>query len=169
MRPLFYKIVKAGLIVGTLDILSAFIHVFIKTGNFIPLAILKFVASGVFGKDAAAGGSMMVLAGLFIHYSIAITFTIAFFLLYPRIKTLSKNKIITGIIYGILVWAIMNLIVLPFTNVSPRPFNMLNAILNIGILIICVGIPLSLMADSFYKNRESAIGQTNTAASVHVS
>ena len=156
MNKLFFKIVKAGLIVGTLDILSAFIYVFIKTGNFIPLGILKFVASGVFGKGAAAGGNMMVLAGVIIHYTIAFLFTIIFFLLYSGIKTLSKNKVLTGIIYGIFVWVVMNLIVLPFTNIAPRPFNMFNAIINMGILIICVGIPLSLMANSFYKNRESA-------------
>lgn len=156
MNKLFFKILKAGLIVGTLDILSAFIYVFIKTGNFIPLGILKFIASGIFGKDAASGGSFMALAGLIIHYCIAFTFTMIFFWLYSRVKALSKAKIITGIIYGIFIWIIMNLIILPLTNVAYRPFNIVNAIINIGILIICIGIPLSFMAASFYKENPAA-------------
>ncbi len=151
MSKLFSKVITAGLIVGTLDILSAFVYVFIKTGNFVPLSILKFVASGVFGKDASSDGSIMALSGLLIHYLIAFAFTSFFFWLFPKIKALSKNKIVTGVIYGVFIWTVMNLVIVPLSNVPNRPFNLINAIINCGILIICIGIPLSLMASSFFK------------------
>ena len=41
MNKLTVAIIKAGLLAGTLDILSAFIYVLIKTGKFIPFAILN--------------------------------------------------------------------------------------------------------------------------------
>ncbi len=144
-------IIKAWLIAGTLDILSAFIYVYIKNGVFVPLNILKFVASGLFGQAALNGGNGMAIAGLIIHYCIALTFTVIFFWLYPKIKIAQKSKILTGIIYGLFVWIVMNLLMLPLTRIPHRPFNITNAIINIGILMLCIGQPISFVANSFYK------------------
>jgi uncharacterized membrane protein YagU involved in acid resistance len=150
MNNLISRIIRAGLIVGTLDILAACIYYFFKTKDN-PLNILKFVASGIFGKEAFSGRNNMIVSGLILHYVIAFAFTILFFWLFSNIKILSKNKIVTGIIYGIFVWVVMNLIVVPLSNVPHRPFNMANAIINVIILIVCIGIPLSFMANIFYK------------------
>lgn len=151
MNNLISKIIKAGLIVGTLDILSAFIYYFIKTGEKNVFNVLKFVASGLFGKEASSAGNKMIIAGLVLHYIIAFAFTIFFFWLFPKIKTFSKNKILTGVIYGIFIWMVMNLVVVPLSNVGSRPFNMINALINVIILIVCIGIPLSFMATAYYK------------------
>jgi hypothetical protein len=156
------KLIKAGLIVGTLDILAAFIQFFIQTkGN--PLIILKYIASGLLGKEAYSGGDTVILLGLILHYFIAFSFTIFFFWLFPRIKILSGSKIITGIIYGIFIWAVMNLIVVPLSNIPARPFNIVNAIINALILIVCMGIPLSFRANKFYrKNTETGSSSSVT-------
>lgn len=145
------KIIKAGVIVGTLDILSAFIYYSIKTGKN-PLNILLFIASGLFGKEAFTGGNkMMMMIGLILHYFIAFAFTIFFFWIFPRIKGFAKNKLLAGIVYGIFIWVVMNLAVVPLSNISSRPFDVTNAIINVLILIVCIGIPLSYLASRFYK------------------
>ena len=92
-----------------------------------------------------------IVAGLLLHYLIAFLFTFFFFRVYPKIKKAFGNKILLGIIYGIFVWCVMNLLVVPLSNVAHRDFNLVNAGINMGILIICIGLPLSLMADAFYK------------------
>lgn len=153
MNKLTSAIIKSGLIVGTLDILSAFIYVFIKTGQFVPFSILKFVASGVFGKEASSGGTAIIVSGLVFHYLIAFSFTFFFFWLFPKIKALLENKLLTGIMYGIFIWIIMNLIIVPLSSVPHRPFNIVNALINALILIVCIGIPLSFMASNFYRKR----------------
>ncbi len=135
MNNLITKIIKAGLIVGTLDILSAFIYYFIKTGDKNVFTVLKYVASGIFGKEAFSGSNMMIIAGLVLHYSIAFAFTIFFFLLFPKIKAFSKNWILTGILYGIFIWIVMNLIVVPLSNIGSRPFTLVNALINVIILL----------------------------------
>ncbi len=147
------KIISAGLIVGTLDILSAFIYYFIKTGNRNVFNALKYVASGLFGKQAISGGTEMILAGLILHYVIAFSFTIFFFWLFPKIKALSKYLILTGILYGAFIWCVMNLVVVPLSSIGNRPFNISNAIINMLILMVCIGIPLSFMTNRFYKNK----------------
>lgn len=145
------KIIQAGLIAGTLDILSAFIYYYIKSGKTNFLVIFKFIASGIFGKAAGDGGAIMILAGFFLHYTIAFAFTIFFFWLYPKVNVLSKNRVVTAIVYGLFVWAIMNLVVVPLSNTVHRPFNIANAITNMCILIVCIGLPLSFIAKAFYK------------------
>ena len=59
------KILQAGLIVGTLDILSAFIYYFIKSGKTNFLVIFKFIASGIFGKAAGDGGTGHDIGGVY--------------------------------------------------------------------------------------------------------
>jgi hypothetical protein len=136
------KILQAGLIVGTLDILSAFIYYFIKSGKTNFQVIFKFIASGIFGKAAGDGGTPMILMGFILHYAIAFTFTIFFFWLYPKLNLLSKDKILTAFIYGLFVWTVMNLIVVPLSNTVHRPFKWDGALINMGILIVCIGLPL---------------------------
>jgi uncharacterized membrane protein YagU involved in acid resistance len=95
----------------------------------------------------------MMLAGLLLHYSIAFASAIFFFWLFPKVKWLSANKVLTGIIYGVFIWMVMNLIVVPASRIGHQPFDVVNAIINMLILIVCIGIPLSFAASSFYKNK----------------
>ena len=141
-------ILFTGLLAGTLDILSAIY--FLGKGN--ATAILKFVASGAFGKTALEGSNEMAFYGLFFHYFIAFSFTILFFYAYPRLAVLRKNKIIVGLLYGVFVWAVMNLIVLRFTQILPRPFTLLGVTKNMGILMYAIGLPIAWFTNRFYKH-----------------
>ena len=147
------QILKAGLLVGTLDILAAFLYFFIQTGNDKVSIVLKYIASGVFGKSAMSGGVDMIIAGLVFHYIIAFAFTLVFFWLFPKIKIVRQHTVLTGILYGAFIWAVMNLVVVPLSGIGSRPFNWENALINLLILIVCMGIPLSLMALVYYKRK----------------
>jgi hypothetical protein len=164
-NSLLLKIIQAGLIVGTLDILSAFIYYFLKTGNKNVFIVLQYVASGAFGKEALSGGNKMMLAGLIFHYAIAFSFTVFFFWLFPKIKLASKNLLLTGIIYGLFVWTVMNMVVVPLSQIGPRPFNLSNAIINALILIVCIGIPLAFIGGKFYRRATGVAFEKNS--SVH--
>jgi hypothetical protein len=150
MKNAITTIGKASVVVGTLDILAAFLYYFINTGEKRVSMVLKFIASGIFGQQAFAEGNSMVIAGLFLHYLIAIAFTLFLFWLYPKLPIFTKSRILTGILYGIFIWLVMNLVVVPLSNTPSQPFTLLNALINVVILIVCMGIPLSWMANSFY-------------------
>jgi hypothetical protein len=156
------KILQAGLIAGTLDILSAFILYYVRSGKSNFLVIFKFIASGIFGKAAGEGGTAMILVGLILHYAIAFAFTVLFFWLYPKMNVLSKNRLVTAIAYGLFVWCVMNLVVVPLSNTVHRPFNVTNAMINMGILIVCIGLPLSFIANAYYKKEKSRIGMVDS-------
>jgi len=148
-RPLIKTIAWVGLLAGTLDILSACISAYLSKG-IMPVIVLKYVASGLFGKEAFTGGPMMPVYGLLIHYTIAYSFTVFFFLIYPSLKFLSKNVVLTAILYGIFIYVVMDLIILPFTRAARGAFRIDKALLAAAILMVAIGLPLSIVARRFY-------------------
>lgn len=88
-------IFRAALLAGTLDGLAAALKYIVDTGKD-PMNVFRFIASGVFGSKDFEGGITMGLWGIFFHYLIATGWTVLFFIAYPRIKPLSRNKYITG-------------------------------------------------------------------------
>lgn len=121
-----------------------------------PFGVLRYIASAVFGKQRANSEESMLFFGALFHFIIAYSFTIVFFLIYPHVRLLSKNRFLTGLLYGLIIWAIMNLIVVPQTQIGARPFVLKNAMIAAGILIVAIGIPLSYFAYNFYYGRKKA-------------
>jgi len=139
-----------GLIAGTLDILAACLSAYIQRGM-TPDKLLQFVASGLFGADAFNGGATMAITGLLMHFMIAISWTLLFYLLYPRLAILRKNKILVGVIYGAFVWVMMNRVILPFTAIPKSPFNPVSALIGMIILMLMIGMPNSFRAPKYYR------------------
>jgi hypothetical protein len=137
------------LLTGTLDAIAAILI----SHRIPPAVIFRFIASGWFGRQALSGGTGMVLWGLIFHYIIAAIFSVTLFLVYPGMARIFKNKYLTGLVCGMLIWLIMNFMVLPLTNIpkSHAHFNAAGLITGVGALIICVGIPIALIADNFYR------------------
>jgi hypothetical protein len=140
-------VVFAGLLVGTADILAAFASFYINTGKNPLTLVSKFIASGVLGTPALKGGAEMIALGLLFHYIIAFLFTIFFFWLYKRWPLMSKNWLITGIVYGVFTWLVMTQIVVPLSNTPPTPGgNFGRKLISILILVTMIGLPLSYIA-----------------------
>ena len=160
-RNLLITILWVGFLVGLFDIASAFIQVKIMFPERNPLGVLRYIASAVFGKERTHSESSMYFIGAIFHFIIAYCFTIAFFLIYPHIRFLSKNRLLTGILYGLVIWAVMNLLVVPQTKIGHRLFVLRNAAIAAGILIVAIGIPLSYFAYRFYYGKNSSITQSS--------
>ena len=138
------RVLLAGLLVGTFDIIAASTQYYLRTAKG-PEGVLKFVASGLFGKDAFTGGNVMVIAGLLIHYLIAMTFTILFYLLLKNSAAVRYNRVITGLLYGAFVWVVMNKLVLPITKSPALKHDTAADLQAMGILIVCIGLPLAFL------------------------
>ena len=149
-RSLFTTILLTGLLVGTLDAAAAVIQFIIPTIRN-PVRIFEYIASGVFGLDAFSGGTLMAIIGLFFHYFIATAWTSLFFTLYPRIPWLAKNKVAGGLLYGVLIWLMMNLVILPLSHVPHIPIRIIGAAIGMLILMFVVGLPISLSAHKYYS------------------
>lgn len=145
----------AWLIVGTLDIAAAMIQTNLAGGT--QAGLFRIIAAGAFGRDVIKnGGTDMILWGLFFHYLIALAITVTFFLLYPRLPFLAKSRILTGILCGVLSWAVTTQVVVRFSALGARPIELVAAAKAAGILIVAIGLPLAFLADRFYRGKNAA-------------
>ena len=144
----------SGLVAGTLDILAAiFVYVIILEKT-TAIKILQSIASGVFKKEAYTEGAQMAWYGLVIHYLIAFIFAWFYFIIYPYLPFLKKSTIISGFAYGIFVWIIMNLIVLPIVfPVLPEKQLDFPLLLSITILMLFIGLPIASVTKKYYSFR----------------
>ena len=142
-------IIWGWLIAGTLDALAAILN-FLLQGGKNPANIFKYIASAAFGKKAFTAGNEMVIWGIGFHYMVALWFTLFFVFLFIQIKWIRQHSLLSGIGYGLLVWLIMNRVVVPL-SLAPQPaFLAWKAIINMLILVLCIGIPLALVAKKYY-------------------
>ena len=146
-------ILMATLAAGTLDALAAIVIYGPVLGNATIGRIFRGIASGAFGKSAFEGGKIMAVDGVIFHYLIAFCFSLFYFLVYPITKFPKNHPLIAGIFYGIFVWAIMNLLVIPLSKIGSRPIHPWPAAEAMAILIFMVGIPISLIIHSHYQSR----------------
>jgi hypothetical protein len=65
---------------------------------------------------------------------------------------LQKNKYASGLLYGLLVWLIMNRIVLPLTKIHLAQFQWSNALIGMALLMLFIGLPVAYITDAYYKN-----------------
>ena len=144
-------ILKTGFIAGTLDILAAIIIL----AKMNVTGVLQYIASGVFGKESFSGGTTMAITGLIFHYIIAFSFTTLYFIFFPYVPFLGKQKWASGVLYGVFVWSVMNLIIVPLSSTNNSPLTWSGASLNMAILIVCIGLPISFLASKYYSSRNS--------------
>lgn len=146
-------------IVGTLDIVAAHLHVWAASGRF-PTTMLKAIAGGALGGQRAMQGGVGTMAlGLFFHFFISFAFTLLFFLLFPRVAALRKNRYVVGTAYALFTWAVMNYIVLPLSALPWRPPNFASKHTYIGWIVFTVvfGLPIAFGAARFYQPRQPRV------------
>jgi hypothetical protein len=155
----FRTILTAWLVAGTLDIISASVY-YPLMYKFNVILIYQNIASGVFGAKAFSGGLGMAALGLLFHYFIALSWTVFFFIIYPKMKIMWRNRYMTAIGYGIFVWLVMNLVVVPLSKVQRGPFTVQGVIISAVFLIICIGFPLSSIIGKYYSRRAGFISKS---------
>ena len=116
MSPVLKCSVYAGLIAGTVDIAAASL---INTAN--PLIILLAIASGLLGKAAFHGGGGVMLLGLVLQWVMSIIIAGIFTLAAARIPALARRWVLSGALYGVVVFIVMNFVVVPLSVAAIKP------------------------------------------------
>ena len=141
-------IVTAWLVVGVLDITSAFVIATIKgTGS---IRMLQGIASGLLGRPSFDGGLLTAGLGLAIHFFIALAVVSAFYIASQKINLLVRQPVLSGFLYGIAVYLFMYWIVirLVFPNARPSLSRDVTAVL---VHMFLIGLPTALVLGHFSK------------------
>jgi len=136
------RIVTATLVAGTLDILSAMVYTWIAGGT--AAGMLRSVASAIWpaAKEAGLTGSTV---GLALHFAIMAVMAAFFIIAAGRMPMLKIRWVAAGIAYGIGLWAVMNLMVLPL-RFGFHPFKPLGLAEQFFSHIVLVGLPIAWFA-----------------------
>jgi hypothetical protein len=132
-------ILYGTLVVGALDAVDAIVFFGLRSGAR-PIRIFQSIASGVLGRDAFQGGLATALLGVGLHFFIAFGIVSVFYLASTRVRALTRHPVICGLLYGVAVYAVMNLIVVPL-SAAGRPSFPLPIVAN-GLLIHACGVGL---------------------------
>ena len=134
------------LVVGTLDALDAIVFFGLRSGAQ-PIPIFQGIAYGLIGPAARTGGLKTAALGVCLHYLIAFGIVLTYFLVSRRVQLLTRHPGVCGLLYGIVAYAVMNLVVLPLSKVGGPSMPPLPVLAN-GLLIhmVGVGLPSALFA-----------------------
>ncbi len=149
------SILLAWLTAGCLDLLGAIIVYSLIMQRVTIMRLLQGIARGALGNSAFEGGIATALAGVGFHFIIALCFTVFYFLIFPYIPFLKKQKVVSGLLYGIFVWCVMNLAVLPSLQIANIPTKWDSIVRGALILMFCIGLPISLIVSRYYTGREA--------------
>ncbi len=137
-------ILAGGLLAGSLDLGAAFIIY----GAGVPRAI----AGGLLGPTARQGGSGAYLLGIGVHFFIATSAAAVYYLASRKLAFLKDHPLVCGLFYGIAVFLVMNLIVLPLSALHARgPFQLAGLIQGLLVHMILIGLPISFSVRRFAK------------------
>jgi hypothetical protein len=165
-------ILIGALIAGALDIAFAFVFYGPVSYGLTPMQVLQSVARGWFGREAArAGGWNTAVIGLATHFTIATAMATVFVVAATRIKALTAEAVVAGLLYGLVLYVVMNYIVVPLSAAHssghfaasmsevmerlstafsalrpPEPFQLAGTIFTHTVF---VGLPIALAAKRF--------------------
>lgn len=146
----YRAILFGGLLAGAMDLTSAFIVTALRGGSH--ARMLQSIASGLLGADSFTGGTATAALGVLLHFTIAFIWTIVFYLASRKIKFLIDQPIISGVLYGVVVYLLMYYVIVPL---SAAPFQMPHTpdaiARDVFIHIICIGLPIALVVRRYSK------------------
>jgi uncharacterized membrane protein YagU involved in acid resistance len=137
-------ILWGGLIAGALDASDGVVAYGLQGLN--PIQVLQYIASGLLGKSSFEGGLATAGLGVLVHFFIAFVVASIYVLASRRIAPLRDHAIECGLVFGALVFLIMNYAVLPQSNVAAATFSLpmfLNGIIGHAVF---VGLPIAWYA-----------------------
>jgi uncharacterized membrane protein YagU involved in acid resistance len=151
-RPLsaIQVILLSGLVAGTLDITAACVTAWIQS-SVTPPRIFKYIATGVLGAPALTAGAGTAALGLLLHYVIATGWAVLFYLVSRKVGLLINHAVTSGLLYGLVVYGLMNFVVVPLSLVPARRTSppLSARALQAAILMVCIGLPIALIVRRF--------------------
>jgi hypothetical protein len=114
--PGLLAILLGGLVAGTIDIGAAALINFVS-----PVRILHFIAGGLLGKPALAGGASIALLGLGLQWAMSLIIAAVYVLAVRWLPVLQRRWIMGGLAYGVVTFFVMNYVVVPLSAWAKWP------------------------------------------------
>ncbi|HJS21074.1 MAG TPA: hypothetical protein VJ764_00330 [Steroidobacteraceae bacterium] len=136
-------IVWGGLIAGAFDLIYAF--VWYGPRGVSPLRIMQSIASGLLGASAYEGGAATAGLGVALHFLILIVAAGLYAAASRRLALLTRQPVVCGLLFGIAIWIVMNLVVVPLSAFPHEVHHTVSsASPHVLAHMVLVGLPIAL-------------------------
>lgn len=142
-RSTIWALLVGGSIAGALDILFAITYACVRGSS--AQSLLQTVASGLLGESAYSGGWAAAGTGLGLHFLISYLFAGGFLVAARSLRILAERPLVSGVLFGIGVFFVMRLLVLPL-SAFPHPVTFSPMAWGLDLLshMFLFGVPISL-------------------------
>jgi hypothetical protein len=106
--------------IGVLDALDGVAY-FAITAGMNPIQVLQFIASGALGPAAYQGGLATAGLGALLHFGVSFVVAGVYVAAYQRSGFVRAKGAALGIAFGVAVWGVMNLLVVPMSAIGALP------------------------------------------------
>jgi hypothetical protein len=145
-------ILSAGVTAGVLDITAAFVTWSMRGVK--PIRILQGIASGLLGSNSFNGGWGTAALGAALHFLIAFSAAGIFYGASRKLMFMNRRPILSGVLYGIVVYVFMYWVVMPLSAYHKPPFSISATFIAVITHIFCVGLPISFIVRRFASLRD---------------
>lgn len=142
----------ATLTAGILDISSAFILAYPKGVG--PIRVLQGVAAGLVGREALNGGLATAGLGLAIHFFIAFVVSSVFYVASRKLVFLTRHPVMSGLLYGVVVYGFMYWIVMPLAYPVVHP-SLSRDLTAVCVHMFLIGLPIALIVRRYSSAQSS--------------
>ena len=104
------------------------------------------MAAGLLGEASFEGGAATAALGLFLHFFIACTMALTYYLVSRRWTVLVRRPVPLGIAYGLLLYVIMNFVVVPLSAASSGSRDPTWIALTVAVHAFLIGLPIALFS-----------------------
>jgi uncharacterized membrane protein YagU involved in acid resistance len=142
-NPAAYATFVGGGIAGVLDIGYAIAWAYYRGSD--AQHLLQIVASGWLGEASFQGGWSTAMLGLASHFGMAFAYAAFFCFVAKRWGWLARKPLLSGPLYGLAVFLLMNLVVLPLSAFPyPVKFTGIGPFGNLLSHLFFFGTPIAL-------------------------
>lgn len=124
--PLRLAILYGGFVAGSLDILAAAL-----INRVDPLVIMRAIASGLLGRAAFQGGLPVAMLGLLLQWAMSLLIAAIFVFAARRLAWLGRRWVAAGLLYGVVVFVVMEYVVVPLSAAAKPHFTALSLLENL--------------------------------------
>ncbi len=111
-----------------------------------PEVVLQSIAAGALGRAAFSGGLASALLGVAVHALISVVAAGVYVLAAVRWTVLLSRPVAGGIIFGALVYGMMNFVVIPLSAIGfQMPPSLGLALLSFSVHLFAFGLPIALV------------------------
>jgi hypothetical protein len=124
-------ILYGGFVAGSLDVLAAALINWLN-----PLIIMRAIASGLLGRTAFQGGLPVAALGLLLQWAMSLLIAAIFVFAAGRMSWLSRRWITAGLLYGVVVFVVMEYVVVPLSAAAKPHFTALSFVENLLAMLL---------------------------------